>query len=110
MMEDQTQRRIAANEAVFRDVNDAIQRGQWPGEEGSPTAFRCECARLDCNKLIELTPGEYEAIRAHSKRFVVLPGHERPEVETVVEIRDAYVIVEKRDEAGRLAQATDPRS
>jgi hypothetical protein len=109
-MEDQLQRRIAANEDVFRDVNEAIQRGQWPGEEGSPAAFRCECARLDCNELIELTPADYEAIRAHSKRFVVLPGHERAEFETVVETRPGYVVVEKRDEAGTLAEALDPRS
>jgi hypothetical protein len=109
-MEDQLQRRIAANEAVFRDVNDAIRRGQWPGEEGSPSAFRCECARLDCSMLIELTPREYERIRNHGRRFVVRPGHERPEVETVVEIQPGYVVVEKRDEAGRLAEATDPRS
>jgi hypothetical protein len=40
----------------------------------------------------------------------VLPGHELAEVETVVSKADGYVVVEKRDEAGRLAEASDPRS
>jgi len=100
----------SANEMVLRQVNEAIERGQWPGDEAESSAFRCECAELDCNRLLELTPPEYERIRAHPRRFVIAPGHERPEVETVVERRPGYVVVEKRDEAGRLAQAADPRS
>ena len=99
----------AGNEALFREVNEAIERGQWPGEEDSRTAFRCECAQLDCSELISLAPREYERIRATSRRFVVALGHEVEEVETVVETGDGYVVVEKRDEAGRLAEAGDPR-
>jgi hypothetical protein len=101
--------RIAANEAAFRAINEGIQRGQWPGEEESPVAFRCECARLGCNRLVELSPADYERIRSHSRRFLVVSGHELPEVETVVERRGDYVIVEKRDRAGALAEKTDPR-
>ena len=72
-MEGKKQRRAAANEATIRDVNEGIERGQWPGEEDTPVGFRCECARLGCNQLIELTVREYEEIRAHSRRFVVAP-------------------------------------
>lgn len=100
----------AANEVVLRQVNEAIERGQWPGDEAEPSAFRCECATLECNRLLELTPPEYDDVRGHSRRFVVAPGHDRPDVETVVERRSGYLVVEKRDEAGRLAQASDPRS
>lgn len=109
-MDEDLQRRIAGNEVLFREVNEAIERGQWPGEEDSPRAFRCECARLDCNSLISLTPREYERIRSVPRRFVVLAGHEVETVETVVESGDGYTVVEKRDEAGRLAEASDPRS
>jgi hypothetical protein len=109
-MEDELQRRVAKNETLFREVNEAIERGQWPGEQDSPTAFRCECARLDCNDLVSLTPREYERVRATARRFVVLPGHELTEVETVIETGSGYVVVEKRDEAGELAEASDPRS
>ena len=45
-MDRDLQRRIAGNEAVFRDVNEALQAGRWPGEEASPVAFRCECAEV----------------------------------------------------------------
>jgi hypothetical protein len=109
-MEEGHQGRVAKNETVFREVNEAIERGQYPGEQDSPTAFRCECASLDCNGLVSLTPREYERVRSEPRRFVVLPGHELAEVETVVSKGDGYVVVEKRDEAGRLAEASDPRS
>jgi hypothetical protein len=101
--------RIAENEALARQVNEAIERGQWPGEGGAPTAFRCECARLDCNRLIELTPREYEHIRADPRRFVVIGGHERPDFETVLEATRDYLVVQKRGEAGVHAEDTDPR-
>jgi hypothetical protein len=109
-VEAKKQRRAGANEATIRDVNEGIERGQWPGEEDTPVGFRCECARLGCNQLIELSVREYEQIRAHPRRFVVAPGHELPDVETVVEARSGYVIVEKRDQAGRVAERRDPRA
>ena len=109
-MEGKKQQRAGASEATIRDVNEGIERGQWPGEEDSPVGFRCECARMGCNRLIELSVREYEEVRAHPRRFVVVPGHEFPDVETVVEARSGYVIVEKRDQAGEAAERRDPRS
>jgi len=103
------QRRAAANEATIRNVNEGIERGQWPGEEDTPVGFRCECARLGCNQLVELTVREYEEIRAHPKRFMVVPGHEFSDLESVIEARPRYIIVEKRDQAGEVAEARDPR-
>ena len=107
-MNDDFERRVAANEARFREVNEAISRGQWPGDPEA-VGFRCECALLGCNRLVELTSTEYEGVRAHPRRFVVVPGHEHDEVETVVETQPGYVVVEKTDEAGEVADATDPR-
>jgi hypothetical protein len=40
----------------------------------------------------------------------MLPGHEMIEGEKVVETRPGYLVVEKCDEAGRLAEAVDPRA
>jgi hypothetical protein len=102
--------RIAENEAVFRRVNEAIERGHWPGGEDEPTAYRCECAQLGCNRLITLTPREYEAVRENPRWFFVLPGHELPEAEDTVLARPGYLVVEKRDQAGEIAEATDPRA
>ncbi len=109
-MERELQRRLGSNEAVFRDVNEGIERGQWPGDEEAPVGFRCECARLGCNELLMLTPHDYERVRSNPRRFVMIPGHEITEVETVVKTKANYVVVEKRDEAGRKAEDTDPRT
>jgi hypothetical protein len=109
-MDDEVERRIAANEARFREVNEAISRGQWPGETDAAVGFRCECASLGCSRLVELTFPEYEQVRTHPRRFVVFPGHEREAIEQIVETRAGYLVVEKTDAAGELAEETDPRS
>jgi hypothetical protein len=109
-MDDRAKERVAANEAAFREVNEAIERGQWPGEEDSPVGFRCECARLGCDHVIELTVHEYERVRTHPRWFVLVAGHQVPEQETVVESQSGYVVVEKLDAAGAVAEATDPRA
>ena len=109
-MRDDTRERLGVNEAVFRRINEGIERGQWPGEESAPVGFRCECARLGCNELIELSVNEYESVRANPRRFIVVPGHQQPEVETVVEHRSGFLVVEKLNQAGRTAEETDPRS
>ena len=108
-MADELQERLGANEAVFREINEGIERGQWPGEEDAPISFRCECAKLGCNEMIELSVREYERVRANPRRFLVLPGHERPDVETVVVRRPGYLVVEKLEAAGEKAEENDPR-
>ncbi len=108
-MNEEVQDRLATNEAVFREVNEGIGRGQWPGEEGERVRFRCECAQLGCSELLEASVHEYERVRAHGRRFIVVPGHERPEVEIVVETRPGFLVVEKRGQAGAAAEETDPR-
>lgn len=106
-MDDQTQRRLARNEALLREVNDGIVRGLWPGEQRA--RFRCECARLDCNETIELSLAEYERLRGSPRRFAVIAGHELPELETVVEAHSGYLTVEKGDLAGAIVESADPR-
>ena len=100
--------RIGHNEAVFRDINERIEAGHWPGERG-PVAFRCECARLGCNLLVELSLSEYEQVRSDPRRFVLASGHEVPADERVVEQHAAYEVIEKHGAAGRVAEETDPR-
>jgi hypothetical protein len=103
------EQRIAHNEGVFRDINERIEQGRWPGEPQTRVAFRCECARLGCNLLVELTLREYEHVRADSRRFLLIDGHELPQAEVVVERHEDYVVVEKTGEAGLAAAASDPR-
>jgi hypothetical protein len=110
LIDEEAEKRLAANEAVFRNVNEGIERGQWPGDESQPIGFRCECARLGCNALVEISVREYEHVRSKPRRFVMLAGHEMPAVEEVVERCDGYLIVEKRGRAAGRADELDPRS
>ncbi len=109
-MDRELQERMSANESVFREINEGIERGQWPGEEDAPIGFRCECARLGCNELVELSVRDYERVRSDARRFIVVPGHERPEVEVVVDRTGGYLVVEKVDQAAVKAAESDPRS
>jgi hypothetical protein len=108
-MEQGSERQIARNEAIFRDVNEALRGGHWPGEESDPIAFRCEFGELGCSRLIELAVREYERVRSDSRQFFVSPDHDSPDLETIVERHPSYVVVRKRGEAGRAAGHSDPR-
>ncbi len=108
-MDAEDQQRIALNESVFREVNEKLRSGHWPGEEDVPLAFRCECGHLGCNRMIEVEAADYERVRAHPRRFLLAPDHDISEAETVVERRPGYVVVEKQAVAGKIAEATDPR-
>ena len=70
----------------------------------------CECGNEDCTAGIELSVAEYEAVRAVETQFVVIPGHERTEIEDVVGGTENWLVVRKRGEAAEIAAGTDPRS
>lgn len=109
-MERELKARLAANEDTFREVNEGIARGRWPGDPEGDISFRCECARLGCNLLLGIPMSDYERVREHPRRFIVVPGHDLPDIENVVERTQSYVVVEKRGEAGEVAEGLDRRS
>ena len=99
--------RVAMNEATFRKVNEGMEVGQ---DSSGLMTFLCECGRLGCNKLIQLTRAEYEGIRANPRRFAILDGHEILEAEEIVERHDRYLVVEKTgDPEAEIVEHTDPR-
>jgi len=111
---DERAKRLGMNEALYREVNERVAdvAEQFIEVETSvsPAHFNCECGDPGCTQQIEMTLPEYEHIRSEPTRFVVASGHERPEIERVVERQPAYLIVEKRDpEAEEIALETDPR-
>ena len=87
--------RLAKNQALFRAVNDRIDYMARAQSAVLPLRVLCECADPDCDAHVELTQGEYEAVRQTPSQFFVLPAHVFPELETIVERRGHYVIVEK---------------
>jgi hypothetical protein len=105
------QARIARNEATFRRINEDIERGRNTDDDSTLIGFVCECGMVECSRLIELTPHEYERVRSDSRQFAIVGGHEVPSVETIVERHDRYSVVRKRAGTGvEIAMATDPRA
>jgi len=90
------------NEAGFRRVNEAIQAGR--SAQRDTLDLICECGRLGCTEHINVPEATYTAVRADPRRFMIVPGHEVPEAERIVETFDGYVIVEKTGEAGEVAE------
>jgi hypothetical protein len=104
--DDPRQRRIALNQAILRRLNEAMH-----ADAGRRVAFRCECGQLGCNQLIALRVEQYEAVRAHARRFAVVAGHEVDEIDETVERHEDHVVVEARPPAAAaLAEQTNPRS
>ena len=110
-----SEERVARNEALFREFNEHVEdvAGAFDiRDEGDalPIEFVCECGSLECLDRIELTRGQYEAVRADPRRFVVVPGHEDPRVARAVEQHPRFLVVEKLDHAAEIAVKHDPRS
>jgi len=95
--------RAARNEVVFREVNEQVA-GLEQGSAGGSASFLCECAEPACIDRIGVPLDVYEAVRAHPRRFIVRPGHERPELERVVGTQDDFLVVEKVGDAGAVAE------
>lgn len=108
-MDEERERRIAQNEALFRTANESIEdlnrafgtiteRAQWV----------CECGRATCTERVDLPLEAYERVRESPARFLLKPGHEITDVEHVVERHEAWLVVEKDPGTGRrVAVASD---
>jgi hypothetical protein len=109
-MEDR-ERRMGENEAIFREVNERVRETKETFDpQAGEAEFVCECASASCTAHVRLRLEEYERVRAHPATFLVLPGHDEPIVESVVERYDGYWVVRKHEgEAEALAKRTDPR-
>lgn len=108
---DAREERLARNESLFRSVNENIEEAATSIPLDDHTfEFFCECSNIDCTLLLPMTVSEYERVRANPKQFVVAPGHELPEIETVVARTSAYQIVVKEGEAAEFVTDDDPRT
>jgi hypothetical protein len=91
--------RIARNESLFRELNEELERG-LSGVDRDPderAAFVCECGHPDCSQMVKVPLDDYQRAHEADDHFVILPGHEKPEAERVVEEHEDWVVVEKKD-------------
>ena len=98
------------NEALFRAVNERIEDvSQTVPPDEQLMQFLCECDNKACAEKISATRAEYEAVRAVATHFIVLPGHEDPDIEHVVLRGERFLVVEKEGLAAQEAEKSDPR-
>ena len=103
--------RVAMNQARFREANERIERkAVVAGAEFVP--FICECSDPDCTRLVRLTVGEYESVRAEPALFLNAPDHqaESSDHHELVSRTDRYVLVEKIGDARRIVEDLNPRA
>ena len=95
--------RVARNETVFRAVNREIEHAS---EELGDRELEvlCECGSTGCRGLVAVSADVYDSVHERRDRFLVLPGHEHPEIETVIERSEGYVIVDKFGDAEKIAE------
>jgi hypothetical protein len=99
----------ARNEAAFRLANETLEAKAGElgfGEERTP--YLCECEDEACMDVIRLTREEYEAVRAHPKRFAMAPGHHEAG-DRLLKDAPGFTVIEKQGEEGDLVAEKDPR-
>jgi hypothetical protein len=97
--------KAARNQVVFREVNERIAELTGLLNATGFNLFICECSDPGCAESLEITSGEYEAVRADGARFVIANGHETPEVEQVVDGNRRFIVVENTGAAAEIAHA-----
>ena len=110
-MDEERERRVGLNEAIFRQVNEQIRTvGDTLGTDDGKITVICECGDAMCTDRLELPLADYERVRGDSLLYVVTSGHVIPDVEQVVERRNGWEVVQKVGAAAEVAEETDPRS
>lgn len=97
------EQRVVENENLFRQVNERIRDLESAAERSKRIDFICECGDASCMRVVSLTAADYERIRSSSLQFVVLPGHELPDVEIVVERHHDHLVVRKHPHDARAS-------
>jgi hypothetical protein len=128
MQEDtSSERRLAENEVVFRQMNEQVHSGyeetnrmarednqpQFLVEHKSddmPLLFYCECADENCRERIRINIHDYNKIHVKRDQFILIPGHETHQIERIVSKKAGYYIVQKRNMPPEKADTLHPTS
>jgi hypothetical protein len=102
--------RVARNEATARQINEDIERAQQATSPSDHLRVLCECGREDCDRVLAVTPAEYESLRADPRVFAVAHDHVIADLEQVVAETDRFAVVAKREGIpAEVAVEEDPR-
>jgi len=81
--------RVVRTEEFFKRVNDTM-RNELADGDGK---FLCECGNIACTETLALTAQDLRLLHSIEGHFAVLPGHQIPEIETLVKENGHYAIV-----------------
>jgi hypothetical protein len=89
--------RLMENQMRFRSANERLdERAKEYASEGGRVPFLCECGDDACLGRVDLSRTEYQQVRSHPQRYVILPGHPTIESEMVVADNGRFQVAEKR--------------
>lgn len=109
MGESASERKLVENEVIFRQTNenvlsglkevaklaeDADQKDLAP-DLNQPVQFYCECSNENCRERVKLSPHDYEALHQNKSQFILLSGHNLPQIERTMRAEDNFIVVEK---------------
>ncbi len=105
-------RRIGENEAIFRSVNEQVRTlTATLSTAADNMKVVCECGARSCTEQFEIGTDVYAEVRADSALFVIKPGHDLPESETVVAKNKTFWTVRKDPGLpAEIARVTDPNA
>jgi hypothetical protein len=103
------ERRIAENETSFRAANEHMAAWEERKRVEATQLYFCECPNPECEEVVRIPGPDYERIRQDPSHFVVIPGHEVSDVETVIESHEGWSLVAKGSAVREIVEDTDPR-
>lgn len=122
MNRNNSEKRLAENQVMFRKYNERLQHGiddynEMAAEVGEPPFplpndtilyFNCECSDNNCNLRVKITLGAYNMIHATRDTFCVIKGHEILKAENVILSTEDYNVVQKKRYPNQDAQTLHP--
>jgi len=81
--------RVAQTEELFKRLNGAIATLL----DGGSGAFLCECGNPLCNEPIDVDTEDLKMLHSEPRSYAIAPGHQIPDLETVVLQNDRYAVV-----------------
>lgn len=80
---------VVRTEEFFKRVNDTMRNELGDGD----AKFLCECGNIACTERLALTAEDLRLLHSIDGSFAVLPGHQIPEIETLVKENGQCAIV-----------------
>jgi hypothetical protein len=85
--------RIHAGPELFRYANEKILELRLPWIDEYELV--CECASPSCFEVLHIEPEAFEAVCLAPLEFVVLPGHDDPQLDELVRTMPSYSVIRR---------------